>query len=138
MKNRLNSEQWQRLASYLKEKRLPRGEKLFVPDDSADGVYFVRSGRLGVQTGTGFEDRLQVVALIEEGSPIGEKGLTMNETRGMSVVAIEDAVLDHLSGEDFAEIEQSHPQLAIALLKALLDITSLRLQASSERLAHVL
>ncbi len=124
--------------SYLQEVKVAKGELLFSPQDAAEGVFFVKSGRLGVQTPTGFADRCQIVALLEPGSPIGEKGLTQNGLRNVAVAAIEDSVLYYLTAADFAEIEQSTPSLAIKILKLLLAVTALRLLAGSQRLAHVL
>jgi CRP/FNR family transcriptional regulator, cyclic AMP receptor protein len=123
---------------YLQEVKVSRGEFLFSPQDKAEGVFFVKSGRLGVQTPTGFADRCQVVALLDPGSPIGEKGLTQNGLRNVAVAAIEDSVLYYLAAADFAKIEQTTPSLAVKILKLLLATTALRLQASSQRLAHVL
>ncbi len=124
---------------YLKKVSLKKGEMLFQPAKEADGVFFLETGRLGVQTETGFEDKQQVVALLDPGAPVGEKGLARKgESRGMSVVAIEDATLFFLSMGDFEAIEREKPTIAIKILKKLLYIASLRLQNSSVRLAHVL
>lgn len=136
--NTLSKTERQEVFSYLEEQNLGRGESLFLPEDAAGGVYFIKSGRLGVQTETGFEDRKQVVALLDEGAPVGEKGLADKSFRKMSVTAIEDTTLYYLSAADFAEIENNNPALAILILKKILAITALRLQSCSQRLAHIL
>lgn len=123
---------------YLEEIKVRRGEYLFRSGDSAEAVYFLKTGKIGVQTSTGFEDRQQVVALLDPGAAIGEKGLATNAPRKMTVVAIEDCVLYLLGVAAFTELENSNPCLALKILKKLLNVASLRLQASSERLAHVL
>jgi len=124
--------------SYLEEVKVSRGEYLFRSGDSAEAVYFLKIGKIGVQTLTGFEDRQQVVALLDPGAVIGEKGLTTNAPRKMTAVAIEDCVLYFLGAAAFAKLENSNPCLALKILKKLLNVAALRLQASSERLAHVL
>ncbi|MEE4239837.1 MAG: cyclic nucleotide-binding domain-containing protein [Desulfopila sp.] len=126
------------ISSYLEEIQVSQGEKLFSPQDKAEGVFFIKSGRLGVQTPTGFADKCQVVALLDAGAPVGEKGLVRDDLRNVTVAAIEDSVLYYLSRDDFGRIEEDEPTLAIKILKLLLSTASLRLQASSQRLAHVL
>jgi CRP-like cAMP-binding protein len=135
---KLSDTEQEEISPFLEERKLLRGEVLFSPDDVAEGVFFVIKGRLGVQTRTGFEDKQQIVALLDPGSPIGEKGLAERGPRKMTVVAIEDSVLSYLPADCFKQIEKSHPELAIKVLKKLLGIAALRLQANSERLAHVL
>ncbi len=135
---KLSESEREEVSNYLEERKISRGEVLFSPDDPAEGVFFVKSGRLGVQTGTGFEDRQQIVALLDPGSPVGEKGLAGEGLRKMSIVAIEDSLLYYLSAADFDRIEKSCPELAVKILKELLGIAALRLQANSQRLADVL
>ncbi len=126
------------LSPYLEEVRISSGEYLFRPGDLADAVFFLKSGRVGVQTSTGFEDRQQVVALLDPGAAVGEKGLTAKGSREMAVIVIEDSVLYSLGMDAFSKLEKSHPDLAFKILKRLLNISALRLRASSKRLAHVL
>ena len=126
------------LHSFLDRVVIKKGEKLFRAGDESKGVFFLESGRLGVQTLTGFENKTQIVALLDPGAPIGEKGFADTTQRKMTIIAIEDCLLLHLSAENFKQIETEQPQLAIALLKKLLRVGALRLQASSDRLAQVL
>jgi CRP-like cAMP-binding protein len=134
----LSTVEYEELLSYLEEITTSRGECLYRPGDSADAVFFLKSGKVGVQTSTGFEDRQQVVALLDPGAAVGEKGLTAKGSREMTVVAIEDCVFYSLDREAFTKLEQTNPDLALKILKRLLGVSALRLRASSERLAHVL
>lgn len=134
----LTKDEQKKVLPYLQEVHLAKGKSLFRPGDESDGVFFLEKGQLGVQTKTGFEDKKQVVALLDPDAPIGEKGVAENGKRGMTVIAIENAKLFHLNSNDFGKIERSDPIIAIKVLKKLLLISSLRLQSSSDRLAHVL
>lgn len=134
----LNTSEHNELISYMEEVKASRGEYLFRPGDVADAVFFLKSGKVGVQTSTGFEDRQQVVALLDPGAAVGEKGLAASGLREMTAVAIEDCVLYSLGRGAFTKLEKSNPDLALKILKKLLNISTLRLRASSERLAHVL
>lgn len=134
----LTEDEQKQVLPYLQEVHLEKGRSLFRPGDASDGVFFLEKGQLGVQTKTGFEDKQQVVALLDHDAPIGEKGAAENGKRGMTVVALENAKLFHLNSNGFEKIERSDPDIAIKILKKLLIISSLRLQSSSDRLAHVL
>lgn len=114
------------------------GSQLFEHGDRSECMYFIVSGRVAVQNRTGFGDRMQVVALLNAGAPIGERGLLGNSLRGAKVSVVEDAELLRLSMSGFADIVKKQPSLAISVLRWLLDRATLRLQKSSERLAHVL
>jgi CRP/FNR family transcriptional regulator, cyclic AMP receptor protein len=134
----LSATEHDEILPYLEEVQVNRGEYLFRPGDPADAVFFLKSGKVGVQTSTGFEDRMQVVALLDPGAAVGEKGLVTTGSREMTVVAIEDSVLYSLGEGAFTKLEKSNPDLALKILKKLLKVSSLRLRSSSERLAHVL
>jgi len=123
---------------HLSEYNLDRGDILFLPGDKADGVYFVKSGRLGVQSETGFADKMQVVAFLDEGAPVGEGALAGETAREVKVAAVEKTTLYHLSTQAFGELEKTNSALAVQLLKRLLGIATVRLRANSKRLARVL
>jgi CRP-like cAMP-binding protein len=91
-----------------------------------------------VQNKTGFGEKMQVVALLDPGAPVGEKGLLGPRPRGATLVAVKDSKLLTLSGDAFDILADKSPVLAIKLLKFLLNRVSLRLEKSSERLTHVL
>lgn len=115
-----------------------RGSELFAHGDRSECMYFIVSGRVAVQNRTGFGDRTQVIALLDAGAPIGERGILGNVFRGARVTVVEDAELLRLSLTDFADIVKKQPFLAVSVLRWLLDRATLRLQKSSERLARVL
>ena len=114
------------------------GDVLYSINDSADCLYVLVAGRIAVQKFTGFGDRMQVVALLDPGAPIGEGGLLDSQTRGSMLSAVVDSRLLSLSRQSFAGLTEIHPFLAIQILKWALGRLSLRLKKSSERLAHVM
>ena len=117
---------------------LAAGEVLFTEGDVADGAYFVLSGRFAVQQKTGFVDKRQVVALLAAGSIIGEAAMAGQSCRRARVVATEKSTVTLMPVQFFAHLAEQQPSLAIDLLTTLLQISSLRLQKCSERLALVL
>lgn len=117
---------------------LKAGTPLYKINDPADCLYVLVAGKIAVQMSTGFGDRLQVVALLDSGAPIGESGLLDNQARGATLATVEDSCLLSLSRRDFADLTTTHPALAVKLLKWLMTRLSMRLRKNSERLAHVL
>lgn len=134
----LGAEEQERLASVLTEATFEQGAFLFEAGDPAQEVFFLAQGRLSVQKQTGFHRKMQVVAILESGAVVGEGGLLAGHVHGVSVRAIEQSTLFCLGLRELAALEQTDPQLVVQLLKHLLLISSLRLEKTSERLAHVL
>ena len=115
-----------------------KSEVLFRAGDAADGVFFLEKGRLAVLKRTGFNDRTQVVALLEPGAIVGEGGAIGEGMRTATVIAIDDSILYFLNRLHFDFLEEREPQFLLKLIKRLLFVSNLRLQKCSERLAHVL
>ncbi|MFT5698790.1 MAG: CRP/FNR family cyclic AMP-dependent transcriptional regulator [Desulforhopalus sp.] len=104
----------------------------------ADGIYFVVSGRVAVQKQTGFGVRKQVVALLDKGAPVGEGGLLRGVVRAATVVAVEDSSLLYLSRNSFDQLCEGRPDFGYIFFRWILERVSMRLQSSTERLAHIL
>lgn len=126
------------LLAAMKRVSFGAGTGLFQKGDPADCLYFLVSGRVAVQNKTGFGERTQVVALLDPGAPVGERGLLGCSSRGATLTAVKDSELLVLSRESFDKLVGDDPALAIKLLKWLLNRVSLRLEKNSERLVHVL
>jgi CRP/FNR family transcriptional regulator, cyclic AMP receptor protein len=122
----------------MKITEIKAGNILYKSNDTADGLYVLISGRIAVQKHTGFADRMQVVALLDPGAPLGESGLLAAQTRGATLTAVADSHLLSLSRQAFTEITTTTPLLAVKVLTWLVGRLSSRLKKSSERLAHVL
>ncbi len=126
------------LQSALVTVDLPAGDTLFRAGEPASVVYFLVSGRLAVQKSTGFADKLQVVALLDPGAPIGEGAIVPEQSRGATVVAIENCRLLSLERKRLENLKEQNPSLAWKIMTRLLCVSHLRLQKSSERLARIL
>lgn len=117
---------------------LEAGMTLYRSGDAAGHFYVLVSGRIAVQKHTGFGERLQVVALLGPGAPLGESGLLAGQQRGATLTAVETSRLLSLPQEGFAHLAASHSPLTVRLLTWVVGRMSLRLKKSSERLALVL
>jgi len=136
--NILPNEDMVRLFETLESVEVKKSGVLFDVGQEADGMYFVISGKMAVQKGTGFGTRKQVVALLDKGAPVGEAGLLDGCLRGASVVAVEDTSLLFLPKRSFDTLCEEQPELGLIFFRWLLSRVSLRLKGSTERLAHIL
>jgi CRP/FNR family transcriptional regulator, cyclic AMP receptor protein len=134
----LSSEESAGLLPAIKQVIVKKGEALFRTGDVAEGVFFLEKGRLAVLKETGFNHRTQVVALLEPGASVGEGGVLGDSSRSATIMAIEESILFYLDRRFFVALGEKDPQILIRILKRLLYTTNLRLQKSSERLAHIL
>jgi len=126
------------VASLLNEKTISAGEVLFNYGDPAAVLYFLSQGRLSVHKFTGFQEKMQVIALLDPGAIVGETALVQDYVRHTRVVAIEDCRLYGLHREDFAALKDQSGALACRFLEHILSIVTLRLEKTSDRLARVL
>ena len=122
----------------LTEVRLAAGEVLFRVGEPATHVYFIVSGRLAVRKKTGFAEKMQVVALLDPGAPVGEGAVFPGRIHDATVVAVEDCRLVALDGTVLEGLAAENPVLAWKVICRLLDVAHLRLQKTSDRLARVL
>lgn len=92
------------------------GELLFNAGDPADAAYIVLAGRLEVEAPDG-----RRLALVGRGSVVGEFGLLEGRPRTATIRAVRDTNLARLSQQDFASIAVQHTNLAMGLIRRILD-----------------
>ncbi len=126
-------------AEKLERVEIKEGETLFSRGDKADAFYFITYGQLGVKKSTGFEDKTQVIALLDAGAPFGERGLIRTAPfRSAEVIAVQDSQLYRLPAVEYHRFAAENPACALQFMEWLLSRLSLRLEKASERLAHIL
>lgn len=133
-----DSSKLQPLVNLCRLQGLVVGENLFEEGCEGTSMYFIIEGKLAVHKATSMAGKRQAVALLGPGSVVGEGVLGCKAVRGATLVAVEKTVLAELSLSGFQEIEKSDPQLALTVVKKMLNLSSIRLQKSSERLALIL
>ena len=98
------------VAGVLRARRAERGERLIRKGDQADSMYFIVSGEVQVDTGTGApEGRLAA------GDFFGEIALIADRTRTATVTALAPCKLLVLHKDDFESFMKSHPDLREAV-----------------------
>ncbi len=99
---------------------LPGGQVLCETGETADELYFVRTGRLAaIRHEEGQEP--QFLGVIRPGEPAGEMALIAGTPHSASVVAIRDSEILSLPRDDFFDAAEHNPALMIELAKLMLQ-----------------
>jgi len=126
------------LQEYLMPLSLQKGEVLFEVDTSAGAHFFICKGSLAVRKYTGFDDKMQVIALLDSGTSVAECGILEGHHHSATVFAIEDSHLMKFPATEYRKLKAEHPQIAIKLLERFLYLNGARLDQCTARLAHIL
>lgn len=129
---------WQALTAYSRPVECQVGVTLFAEGDVSDGLYFLLSGKFAVQKQGDRLGKVQTVALLSGGSVAGEGAMAGILRRRASLVCLEAGSVLFVSLADHARLAEENPRLCLVLAHYLLRIASLRLGASSDRLAVLL
>lgn len=106
----------------------PRGANLFVEGDQSEHVALITSGRVKVSYFT--EDGREIVlALREAGDLLGDQSAMDGGPRGASASALGEVQALVIQAGDFKGFLESHPRVALLLLKML----SLRLRDADKK-----
>ena len=101
---------------------LTGGETLFAEGDTADILYLVRSGRLGVFRRDADGDRPpQFVGVIRPGEPVGEMAMLAGTTHTADVVALRDTEVLALPRDAFFEAARTEPDLMVELSRLMIQ-----------------
>src|SRR5215207_9369095 len=108
------------LQAELQQVVLPGGAVLFQEGDTADALYMLVSGALGVSI-QGSHGEQRRVARISPPETIGEMALISNTPRSASVTALRDSVLLKLTREAFESLVERCPSVMVYLSRLLAD-----------------
>lgn len=108
-----------RLAERTTMRTYARGKVIAKPDDPPDTIYLIKEGRVKLcrYSSTG---RVQILALLERGDIFGERALVGAHT-AMHCEAFEDTLVCVLRRQDFEDLLQSKPELALRVMKVLAE-----------------
>ena len=111
--------------------RLYRGQTLFRQGDVGDAFYLLASGRLTIIKDT-------VVGELLPGESFGELALISDQPRAATIVAARDCELARLPKQQFQQILQRHPSIAVELLKLLSQRLNHQQQDITQKVAKVI
>ena|SRR2546428_8770546 len=110
------------------------GEVIFFENDIGETAYIIERGRVEVLKN--LDGNNVHIAYIGPGEPFGEMSVIDEKPRSATVVAVERTFVRELHRDEFLQDIQTHPEIAISLLKVLFerlreaDTTILRLHKS--------
>ncbi|HYC73958.1 patatin-like phospholipase family protein [Brevundimonas sp.] len=101
---------------------LTGGETLFAEGDTADTLYLLRSGRLGVFRPNVDADRPPLfVGVIRPGEPAGEMAMLAGTEHTADVVALRDSEVLALPRDAFFEAARTEPDLMVELSRLMIQ-----------------
>lgn len=106
----------------LKEKNIDRGEKIFSAGDASNELYLVMQGEIEIRLPT-TRHHYKRLANYGPGTYFGELGLLKSGRRVADVIATYPCRLLVLSHEAFTTLSQTHPEIAVHLLRNLAETT---------------
>src|SRR3989304_1035578 len=104
------------IRSRVFEKKVKRGELLFLEAEPCAGMHLVVSGRVRIFK-TSAEGKEQVLAIMQAGQSFNEVPLLDGGANPASAEALEDTHVYVLSKEAMAQIIYAHPSVAMAMLR---------------------
>ena len=125
------------LIGALEEVRFAAGACIFRAGDPGDGCYMIEQGEVRLELGQQEHiDTDHVLGYLTPGWLLGEMALLDEMPRSASAFAETDVVAHRLSTAKSAEVGGAHPQIGVALYRALGRDASLKLRKSNERIAE--
>src|SRR5688500_20296856 len=102
----------ERLGESATEHRLRRGDKLFEENDTANDLYIVISGRIGIANRS-IDGRESMVALMESGDLFGDLSLFDGGPRSVDAKALEASVVYAIPFQAVQRELEADPRLQI-------------------------
>lgn len=130
-RTRLSLAQWKSLEPYLTRHEIPMGEVLIAQGELDRAMYFLGRGSVNVFVNGGAPGENRI-AILREGSVVGEPCLFTNEPRMANVEAMQLCTVWALRGPRFDELSQRIPLLALELMRAAGSVMAVRWRACLE------
>lgn len=124
--------------SLFKDEKIAADEILFDYNEPAEKLYVLTEGHLAVHKYTGFLEKMQVIALLDPCTVVGEAALLQRYIHTTRVTAIVDSKVSFIKRKEFLDFQKQYPESGSSFLQYLFSIVSLRLEKTSERLARIL
>jgi CRP-like cAMP-binding protein len=134
----LTDEERQVICPFLDVRECEAKATLMRENETSNYLGFLTGGRLAVKKETDFKGKYIILAILEEGTVVGETEILGHGPRSSSVVAVEKSRLLTLTDDSFNQLLEEFPFLGIKLLKRIIYILSLRLRQAGERLSQLL
>ena len=114
----LEEEELELVRQMLVARKYPKNSLIIYEDDVGNCLFILKKGRVKISV-TAMDGGEAILAILGEGDFFGELSVIDGLERSASVTAIDDVELLMMNRNDFFEILERVPKIAIALLKEL-------------------
>lgn len=136
--NFLDRQEVRLLCPYLFVREYSAKSVVMQEHEIGDFMGFILEGRLAVKKESGFPGKHVMIAILEDGTMVGESSVVEEAPRSSTVEAVEDSRLLILTRVNMDKLIEEQPYLAIKMLKRILHIVSLRSRKCGDRLIQLL
>lgn len=119
------------LFRFFESVEVERGAALFHEGDPGDELFFIEQGEVEAQL-TIEDGETRRLRKSGPGTIVGEMALYTRQPRSADIVATERCIVLKLTAERLAELERTHPLVAIEFHSFLVTLLSSRLASSTE------
>ena len=138
----LNLDELGYISEKMISKRFKSGNLIFLEESEGKNLFFVIEGSVKV-TRLSKDGREVILAMLNAGDFFGEMSLLDGESRSANVIALENTEVLSLNRNDFLDVLNDYPKIAIQLLKEMTSrlrksdrqIVSLSLSDAEKRIA---
>ncbi len=123
------------LAPFLKMRKVQKGAWIFKEGDDGDYIAFILRGKIEVRRSTDLEGRPMLMAVLSEGSHLGEFSVLDDNPRSAGALAVEDAELAVLTRDALERFSADYPRAGIKIYRALGRILTIRLRKVIDRVS---
>ena len=138
----LNLDELGYISEKMVSKKFKSGNLIFLEESEGKNLFFVIEGSVKV-TRLSKDGREVILAMLNAGDFFGEMSLLDGESRSANVIALENTEVLSLNRNDFLDVLNDYPKIAIQLLKEMTSrlrksdrqIVSLSLSDAEKRIA---
>ena len=116
----LSTKEYEAVRAKSKLISLKAGDLLFAQGEEADAFYVVLSGTMGIFVDDEGANR-RLIALINKDETLGEVSIMDGQARSASVVALRDSELMRIGRQQFDELIEKHPAIAVPMSRILAE-----------------
>ena len=131
--SQVSSEDLSWLESHSRVRRMKRGEPIYMPSQSADGVLLVASGRIKICHTTP-EGKQSIIDFVDEGEVFGELALLDAQQRDEYAETTEKTTLILIPKRELQDMIRKYPAIVLGVTK----LIGLRRQKIERRLKNLL
>jgi len=141
----LSDKDLQKITQVATRQRYHKDNLILIEEEIGSSMFIILDGRVKISRITD-DGREVILSILSEGDFFGEMALLDGQKRSANVTSIDESMLMVIRREDFLQMLQDYPQIAINLLKELAQrirksdehIKSLSLQDATGRVATTL